>query len=184
MDMLLQWSLVAVTLVLVLAGWIANLIGVPGNWLIAGVSAACYLVVPPDWRLHVDLWVVLWCVGWAALGELIEFLAGAIGAKRAGGSRRSTVLAVIGSMAGGVIGLLLGGAVPVPIVGSLLGAVLMGGAGAFAGALLGERWAGKDWNASIQVGSAAFWGRLLGTVGKVVCGTAIAVATAMAILWP
>ncbi|RMF39029.1 MAG: DUF456 domain-containing protein [Planctomycetota bacterium] len=175
-----EWADIALLIVLVtlaLGGWVANLIGLPGNWFNVAMAAASYLLVPSDSRVYVGLPIVLLAVAFAALGEAIEFLAGAVGAKRAGGTLRSTVLAMGGSMAGGLAGLFVGGAlIPIPGLGSVLGAILLGAAGAFVGAIVGERWAGRDWNVSVSVGSAAFWGRLFGTVGKVVCGTGVAIA--------
>ncbi len=68
------------------------------------------------------------------------------------------------------------------LLGPVLVSLLLGASGAFAGALVGERWAGKDWDLSIQIGTAAFWGRLLGTVGKAVCGT-IACGVFLSAIW-
>ncbi len=175
-----QWFEVALMVVLVMTaigGWVANLIGLPGNWINVAIAVACYFLAPDDSRIFVGLPVVLSAGGFAALGEALEFLAGALGAKRAGGTFRSTALAVVGSMAGGVAGLFVGAVViPIPGLGSVIGAILLSAAGAFAGAALGERSAGRDWNASIGVGTGAFWGRLFGTAGKVVCGTGVAIA--------
>ena len=102
------------------------------------------------------------------MGNCSEFLAGALGVTKAGGSRRGAALALIGSLAGGVVGLFVG--VPIPIVGPLFGAVLLAGVGAFAGAIAGEHWKGRDFDESLKIGQAAFWGRLLGTVAKTAVG--------------
>ena len=47
------------------------------------------------------------------------------------------------------------------------------GLGALAGAMLGESWKGRDLDHGWLVGQAAFWGRLLGTAGKLAVGAAI-----------
>jgi hypothetical protein len=107
----------------------------------------------------------------ALIGELFEFVAGAYGAKRAGASRRSTLYAVIGSLVGAIIGGIIG--VPIPVIGSLVAALLFGAVGATAGAMYGEWTDGKSWRESWTVGHAAFWGRLLGTFGKVSAGAVI-----------
>ena len=52
------------------------------------------------------------------------------------------------------------------VVAALLGASL----GAMAGAVAGERWKGRTLDESMEVGNAAFWGRLLGTMGKTLLG--------------
>jgi hypothetical protein len=56
--------------------------------------------------------------------------------------------------------------VPIPVIGSVVAAVLFAGLGAMAGAILGEVSAGQRLDTSWQIGKAAFWGRLAGTLGK------------------
>ena len=116
----------------------------------------------------------------AALGELLEFLAGALGVTKAGGSRRGAILALVGSLAGGIVGLFVG--LPIPVVGPIVGAMLLAGAGAFAGAVLGEQWKGRSFDDSWRIGKAAFWGRLLGTVVKTAIGAVMVGATIVALL--
>ena len=72
--------------------------------------------------------------GLAVLGEVLEFVLGTAGSRHAGGSQRGAALAIDGSLVGGIAGT----ALPVPIMGTLIGACL----GAFAGSLLGDLWAG------------------------------------------
>ena len=71
---------------------------------------------------------------------------------------------------------------PIPVVGSVVAILLFASGGALAGAMLGERWKGRDWESSWQVGHASFWGRLLGTVGKLAVGTMIVVVVAAALV--
>lgn len=159
---------------LAIIGWTANILGLPGNWLVVSAAAFAWWWYSDGERLHVGLTALVAIVVVAALGELLEFMAGALGASRLGGSRRGTLLAIVGAIAGAITGLFFGALIPIPLLGPLIVSVLLGASGAFAGAVSGERWAGKDWGTSLQIGSAAFWGRLLGTVGKSVCGTAAA----------
>ena len=78
---------------------------------------------------------------------------------------------------GAVVGL------PIPIIGSAVGALIGGALGAAAGAALGEDWSGRDLDASVTVGVAAFWGRILGTAGKVCVGaTMLVIATVDSLL--
>lgn len=156
--------------VVAIGAWMANILGLPGNWVIVATAIGCAWWVPETrfWNLSWYLAAAILAV--ALVGEALEFAASAVGASRLGGSKRGVVLSFIGSIAGAIIGLSLGSVVP--IVGNIIASLLLGASGAFAGALVGERWAGKGWNASIEIGGAAFWGRLLGTVGKAVCGTA------------
>ena len=51
-----------------------------------------------------------------------------------------------------------------------------------AGAMLGEWWKGSDWDTTWQIGQAAFWGRLFGTLGKITLGSAILVIVLAALL--
>ena len=78
------------------------------------------------------------------------------------------VLAVLGAVTGSVMGAAVG--MPIPLVGSAVAAVLGGAVGAFAGALSGERWKGRPMNQGVEVGRAAFLGRIWGTVGKLAIG--------------
>jgi uncharacterized protein YqgC (DUF456 family) len=101
-------------------------------------------------------WTVLSvATGLAALGKVLEFVLGAAGSRRAGGSRRAAALAIVGSLIGGIAGT----ALPVPMVGTLIGTRL----GAFAGSLLGGLWAGRPLFPSFEAGWGAaigrFWGR-------------------------
>jgi uncharacterized protein YqgC (DUF456 family) len=153
-----------------IGGWMANILGLPGNWVIVATAIGCAWWVPETrfWNLGWYLAAAILVV--ALIGEALEFAASAVGASRLGGSKRGVVLSIVGSITGAILGLSVGSVVP--IVGNIIASLLLGATGAFLGAMLGERWAGKDWNASIEIGGAAFWGRLLGTVGKAVCGTA------------
>ena len=178
----IEIGLAIVLSLIAVVGWSANIVGLPGNWLIVLTAVLCWWLRPEAAPTHIGLPVWLSILAAAVLGEILEFIAGALGASRMGGSRRGALLAIVGSIGGAVVGLFVGTAIPIPIVGNLIASLLMGAAGAFAGAIAGERWAGRDWEASLQIGSAAFWGRLLGTVGKAVCGT-VACGIFLAALW-
>jgi uncharacterized protein len=159
------------------AGWLLTLLGMPGNWLIVAAAAVYALIVPADSSLAISGWAVLILAGLALGGELIELTAGALGVAKAGGSRRSAVLALLGSVIGGFGGLFVG--LPLPVVGPPLAALLFASLGAMAGAMLGESWKGRGLDQSVEVGKAAFWGRLLGTlaktlIGSIMCGVTLA----------
>jgi uncharacterized protein len=119
----------------------------------------------------------------AALGEIIELAAGTLGVARTGGSRRSALLALAGSLVGSVLGVVVG--VPIPVVGSVIAAVFFAAVGAMAGAILGELSVGRAPSAGWQAGKAAFWGRLAGTLGKMTLGAIIVavVVAAMLLSW-
>ena len=178
----LDWTLIGILTLLATGGWCANLLGMPGNWVIVAIGVGCWWLVPESNRGHVGSAALVGMIAAASLGELLEFAASALGASRVGGSKRGAALALLGSIAGAISGLFVGAVIPIPVVGSLLGSLLLGASGAFLGAVLGERWVGRDWDASFQVGGAAFWGRLLGTIGKGVCGT-VAAGIFIAAIW-
>lgn len=161
--------------------WALNLIGLPGNWLVIAAAALYAYFMPADSRLDVTLWTLLGLVGLALIGEAVEFVAGALGAKKAGGSRRSAALALLGSMAGGLFGLTVG--LPIPIVGSIAAALLFAGLGALGGAVLGEQWKGRTLDQSLRVGESAFWGRILGTFGKTVIGALMIIVLVVAVVF-
>ncbi len=179
---MLDFSVAILTTLLAIAACGANVLGLPGNWFIVALAAGGWWLAPETSRIHVALLPLLAITLIAALGELLEFAASALGASRMGGSKRGTLLAIGGSICGAIIGLFFGSIIPIPIVGPVIASLLLGAGGAFTGAVTGERWAGKDWDASFQIGNAAFWGRLLGTVGKAVCGT-VAAGILVAVVW-
>jgi uncharacterized protein YqgC (DUF456 family) len=147
--------------------------------LIVAVAAVYACLMPAESRADISWWSLGGLVGLALLGEALEFLAGALGATKAGASRRAAMLALAGSLAGGMFGLFVG--IPIPFIGSLVGAIVFAGLGALAGAVLGERWKGRTLDQSLRVGKAAFWGRLLGTLGKTLAGALMIALIAAAV---
>ncbi len=173
--------LLAILLVLVcLVSWGANLIALPGNWAAVAALALYAWLAPADGRCAISVGAVVAAFACALLGEIFEFFASAVGASRAGASRRATVYAVIGSMVGAMLGAVVG--VPVPVVGSVLAAILFGGLGATAGAMYGEWTNGKPWRESWSIGHAAFWGRTTGTIGKMVAGLGVVLIAMVGVL--
>jgi len=156
--------------VLNLGFWVGMLFHLPGTWRMVLVTAVLKWW-PPGYVLVG--WIVLGvAAGIAAVGEVIEFVLGAAGSRRAGGSRRAAALAIVGSLIGGI----LGTALPVPIVGTLIGACL----GAFISSLLGDLWAGRPLFPSFEAGWGAAVGRFWGTVSKLAIGGIIVVILAVA----
>jgi uncharacterized protein len=144
MDILL-YVIAAVTIIAGLVGAIVPALpGIPlifsGIWLLAGVDGYRHLGL--GWLLGIG------AVG--AVGLVVDLLAGALGAKRAGASKQ----AVWGALAGTAIGLFLG------ITGLLLGP--------FVGAVLGELAAGNSVQRSTRVGVSAWLGLIFGTIIKLV----------------
>lgn len=168
-------SLVAVCML----AWLLNLISLPGNWLAILVMALYAWVGPSTGRASLGIAPLGLAFVLGLVGELLEFAAGAMGASRAGASRRATFMAIIGSIAGAILGGMIG--LPVPVLGPVLAALLFGGLGATAGAMFAEWTDGRPWRDSWRIGQAAFWGRTTGTVGKMVAGLLIVLVCLVAV---
>ncbi len=166
----------AIALLLLNTVWLALvLVGLPGTWLMV---ACTILVAWWHWDAGMfHLWTLVAIVFLAALGELLEFVAGAAGAKRFGGTKWGAAGALVGSMVGGIIGTF---AIPIPVIGSLLGACL----GAAAGAILLELQSGQSFQVSFNSGTGAGIGRFVGTVLKFGDGVVIWLVVAVAAFWP
>jgi len=176
--MSLIWA--GMLLAVVAVGWLMNWISLPGNWLIVLGTAVYACWVPVSQRTGIGWSVVVVLLLLAGLGELLEFIAGAVGVAKVGGSRRSAALAFFGSLGGGFMGAWLG--VPIPIIGTLVGILLGAAFGALAGGVAGEFSKGRDPDQCWRVGHAAFWGRLLGTFGKLTVGVLMAALVAAALV--
>jgi uncharacterized protein YqgC (DUF456 family) len=159
--------------------WVLALLGMAGTWILVGSSALYAWLIPPG-RSDMGWGTVAILAVLAGIGELLEFAAGALGARKAGGSKRGVALSVVGSITGGIAGLTLGSLV-VPVIGSVIGAILCAGLGAMIGAMLGERWKGRDNKESLKVGRAAFFGRVLGTLAKTLVGTVMLIGAISAL---
>ncbi len=155
--------------------WLTNLIGLPGNWIIVGSAALFAWLSPTDADRGLSWTAVAVLGGLAVLGEIAEFVAGAVGAAKQGAGKRSVALAMIGAFAGSIVGLAIG--TPIPFLGSFVMALLGGAAGAFFGGYLGEAWKGRPHDTRIAVGRGAFTGRIWGTVAKLAVGATMLVIT-------
>lgn len=159
--------------------WLTNLITLPGNWICVVMIGLWVWLGPESGRLSIGLVTLGVTFAIAFFGEVVEFMASAAGAKKAGASTKSTIYSIVGSLAGAIFGGIIG--VPVPVIGQVIAAILFGGLGAAAGAMYGEWTDGRDWRENWTVGRAAFLGKLFGTVGKFSVGLMIIVATVIAL---
>lgn len=166
--------------VVLLACWPLTLLSLPGNWLIVAATAVYAYFMPAGSRASIGWTTVAVMLALAALGEVIELVAGAAGTAQAGGTRRGALLALLGSLVGGVLGIFIG--IPIPVIGSFVGAIFFAALGALVGAMFGEHWAGRKLEVSWRVGAAAFGGRLVGTLAKMAVGGAMLVLALAALL--
>jgi len=159
--------------------WAFNWIGLPGNWLAIACMAGYAWLGPEEGRAAIGMPVLVGAFLLALLGEVVEFVAGAAGASRAGASRRATLFSIFGSMGGALLGALIG--LPVPVLGPILAAILFGGFGAMGGAVYAEWTDGRPWRETWEIGWAAFLGRTFGTLGKSLFGLLIVVLCLLAV---
>jgi uncharacterized protein YqgC (DUF456 family) len=157
-------------------------IGLPGTWILIGLALVIEmsdtLYLAPEREQTFQWWLLGVCVVLAAIGEGLEFIAGALGAKKAGSSRRG----MVGALIGGVAGAFLGIGIPVPVVGSLIGAVI----GTFAGAIAGEMTGHQTTTIgeTIRPATGATVGRILGTLSKVPIAVIVWCALTVDAFWP
>ncbi len=173
----METSFLILAIVLLLAalaaGWMLTLLGLPGNWVLVLAAAAYAAWAPTAGSTRIGWAVVGGAAALAAAGEIAEMVASMWGARRAGGSRRAALFSLLGSLGGALVGAVVG--IPIPVIGSALAAMLGGACGALAGAALAERTRGENARQSLRVGTAAFWGRLLGTGAKTLVASILVV---------
>jgi len=171
--MIYLWSTM---LILVNVFWLMLvLFGLPGNWLI--VISTCLFAW---WRWEegvFSIYTLIAIVVLAVLGELFEFLGGMHGAKRAGASWRGSIAAMAGAISGAVIGTFT---IPVPFLGTVLGACIGAGLGAWSI----EVSRGRKMDESVRCGVGAGLGELLGITAKVAVGIIIWITVAVAAFLP
>ena len=173
---------IAVVVLILNMTWLVSLcFNVPGTWLIVLTMA-------------VAAWVQRWprfdlgdgAVGWvtlialvilAVIGEVLEFVTGAMRAKKAGASSKGLWAAIGGGVVGAILGTVL---IPIPLIGTLIGA----SAGACVAAGCIELYNGKTLGAATRIGWSAAVGRLLGTIYKLIVGVIMWILAAIAVVWP
>ena len=149
-----------------------NLLMLPGNWIMVG-ALCIFLLVAGEPEAGPDWITVLVVAALAVSGEIAEMFTGSATAARAGATRRSMILSLVGSFVLGIAGTFI----PIPVIGTVIGtavgAVVGAALGSFVGAWLGETWAGTESSQRIEISQAAMTGRLLGMVIKLTLGAAI-----------
>lgn len=151
-----------------LAGVVLTMLTLPGVWIALGAALLCTWWQPG----LLSWWTLGVCAAVAVAGEVVEFVASAIGAAKAGGGNRAAVGATVGTLAGAV-----GGSFVLPVIGTILGAV----AGAGVGAMLAHRGVeATNWTESARVGSGAAAARLVAMLVKTAIALGVGVALSVA----
>ena len=180
----LSWNLAyaLILLTLFIVCWLLNSLSAPGNWLMVICAALYSWLMPAESPYAFGWWIVVVLAGLSGMGELLELATSAVGTRKAGGSRKGAILAVVGSFVGSIVGVILGLPIPIPVVGSLIGALLFAGCGAMLGAYLGERWDGKENREAWRIGFTSFCARLVGAFVKLLFGLLMIVVASVAML--
>lgn len=146
--------------------------GLPGPLLILA-AAAGFGWLEGFQRLDTKALAAL--AGLALAAEGAEFLAAALGAKRAKAAPRT----ILAALAGAMIGALVGSGV-LPVIGTMLGAM----AGAFLAAYGMEFALTGDAGQARKVARRAALGQVLGMLAKFACAMAMAAIVVGRLLWP
>jgi uncharacterized protein len=144
-DFNLLWLASAALIVIGLAGTVLPLL--PGTLLVwGGVLLGAWI----DDFARVSVGTVVFISVIAILAWALDFVAGLMGAKRAGASK----LALVGAAVGTVVGIFMG----------LVGVLLM----PLVGAAIGEYWSQRNQQRAAKVALATWLGLMVGMVAKVV----------------
>lgn len=140
--------------------------GLPGAWILiaaaVGIDLLDWLWLPADAPSTFHPLTIVAAGIVAGIGDLLEFMLSAFGAKRFGASRSGMFGSIIGGFVGAICGTVL---LPLPIFGTLVGALL----GTATGAVIGEMRHGRKFGETTRPALGAVLGRLLGTLAKFPC---------------
>ena len=173
-----MWMLYVESSILVLLNlvWLMLvLFGLPGNWLMV-LSTSLFAWWTWD-RGVFSGWTLIAIAALAALGELIEFLGGLVGARRAGASWRASLAGILGALIGALGGTIM---LPMPVVGTIVGACLGVGMAVW----LVETSRGEHPDLSLRRAVGAGMGELIGILSKFAVGVVIWLTIAIAAFWP
>ncbi|MEE8170686.1 MAG: DUF456 domain-containing protein [Phycisphaerae bacterium] len=144
-----------------LIGLVLVIFQLPGTWLI--LAAAAGYAWQSEWH-DISKATVVILAALALLGELVELLATWLGARRVGASRRSMWFGLLGGF-GGMLLL----TIPIPVIGTLAGAII----GCFIGAAIGEMMVRDDLAGATKVGVVTAISRAFGTIAKLALALAM-----------
>jgi uncharacterized protein YqgC (DUF456 family) len=166
----MDYLVFTVFLIVALAGLISLVFGLPGTFIILADSVA-YAWYKGFNEITTKVIIILIIL--AALGELLEFLLGILGAKKEKASNSAVAASIICGIIGAILGapFLLG-------IGSIIGALI----GAFAGAFLIEIYKRKGINQAIQSGRGALLGKVVGTITKGAIGITMIAITLVSVV--
>ena len=151
------------------------LFGLPGNWLMV-LTTSLFAWWTWDRRLFSGGALIAIAI-LAVVGELIEFLGGMAGARKAGASWRASFAGIFGAIVGALVGTVM---FPVLFVGTIVGACL----GVALAVWIVETSRGEHPDLSLRRAVGAGMGEFLGMLSKFAVGIMIWLTIAVAAFWP
>ena len=118
LQMLFSWAGIIVVVLFCLVGLALSCVSISGTWLVliaAGIAAATRGDSSFPGLVVIAVYTVL-CI----VVEVVEAAIGAVGVKQQGGSALGATAAVVGGLAGFVLGV----AIPIPVAGPFIGMCL------------------------------------------------------------
>lgn len=149
------WAILFVCLLLLVL--MLHIFSLPANWIMLGLLLIWKFMHPEamGWGFMGVL------LAFALVGEIMEFIAQAYGAKRFGSTGRGNLGGIIGAIAGAILG--------APFFFGL-GAVIGALCGAYAGCFIMETGQGRSNAEASRAAWGAFWGKFFGMGIKVGLG--------------
>ncbi len=154
--------------VLCLTGIFLSLFSLSGTWLVVGAAILAFFL-PGE---HAPgIWTVLFFLVLALLMEVLEWVAGAWGVNKRGGSSLGSLMALIG----GVLGFFLGFMIPIPLIGNFVGMLLL--------SFLLVFWVERQRLGHDRQAAHIAWGAVLARVYMVLVKTGVALGMSFWLLW-
>ncbi len=163
-----------------ISGIVATLLGLPGTILIV-VDAIVFSAFTgwerPGWP------ILLVLVGLSLAAETGDNLLSALGTRFSGGTGKTSVMAMLGGLAGAIVGGSLSpvigalgilGGVPGFIVGTVIPPLVLALTGGYLAAYSYERRLGRSHEEATKAGKGALLGRVLGVMGKCIIASIMA----------
>ena len=155
-----------VALLVMLAGLFIIPFGLPGLWLMIAVVGYGAFIGEVAW------WVLALLVVFGIIAELLEFLA----VKRLSDRHGGSTLAFWGAIGGGLAGAIVGA--PIPLIGSVVAGII----GTFAGAALVTMYEQRDLAPAMRVGMGAAAGRAVAVAIKIAVAVVVLVVGMAALI--
>lgn len=166
-----QFAIHSLMLILLITGFFLTVVSLPGNLFlfIIALLYGCY-----EGFQQFNLTVLATLFGMLVFGEVVEFAAGVVSARKEKASKRAMFAAVIGAVLGGVTGTAI-----LPVIGSVLGASL----GAFLASYVAEYTKQTDLAKAGRVAKSVLVGHVVGMLIKIAVGVGMIIVMGSHLPW-